>query len=270
LAPDFDQRKSNRSIYRQVSVMDEQTMSAQIQESWSLPETMVDGITERLRQAIITGTSTFRLDKLALYLSDRGPQRYFGSEYSEDDARRFADALLQELLGHYTPPDAAYETQEQYVAAALSANRSRADAIYLSHLNEIGIMWGTLVAVRAYTRGESFVARNVGLRSVWDGGHWRVKIIFMDHDSLIIPSFSEKDFYVPEALRWMMLDETYIWGRGSVLGTVGHLREIYRITDELHEQTIALARSALKKLTRRRRAHSQAIQSCEHYLTRYL
>jgi len=56
LAPDFDQRKSNRSIYRQVSVMDEQTMSAQIQESWSLPETMVDGITERLRQAIITGT----------------------------------------------------------------------------------------------------------------------------------------------------------------------------------------------------------------------
>ena len=31
-------------------------MSAQIQESWPTPETMVDGITERLRQAIITGT----------------------------------------------------------------------------------------------------------------------------------------------------------------------------------------------------------------------
>jgi DNA-binding GntR family transcriptional regulator len=30
-------------------------MSTQIQESWSIPETMVDGITERLRQAIITG-----------------------------------------------------------------------------------------------------------------------------------------------------------------------------------------------------------------------
>jgi len=44
-----------------------------------------------------------------------------------------------------------------------------------------------------------------------------------------------------------MLDETYIWGRGSVLGTVGHLREIYRITDELHEQTMVMARSALKK-----------------------
>jgi DNA-binding GntR family transcriptional regulator len=34
---------------------DQQTMSTQIQESWPIPETMVDGITERLRQAIITG-----------------------------------------------------------------------------------------------------------------------------------------------------------------------------------------------------------------------
>jgi hypothetical protein len=30
-------------------------MSAHIEESWPVPETMVDGITERLRQAIITG-----------------------------------------------------------------------------------------------------------------------------------------------------------------------------------------------------------------------
>ena len=30
-------------------------MSTQIQESWPIPETMVDGITERLRQAIVTG-----------------------------------------------------------------------------------------------------------------------------------------------------------------------------------------------------------------------
>jgi DNA-binding GntR family transcriptional regulator len=31
-------------------------MSTQIEEAWPIPETMVDGITERLRQAIITGT----------------------------------------------------------------------------------------------------------------------------------------------------------------------------------------------------------------------
>jgi DNA-binding GntR family transcriptional regulator len=30
-------------------------MSTQIQESWPTPETMVDGITDRLRRAIITG-----------------------------------------------------------------------------------------------------------------------------------------------------------------------------------------------------------------------
>ena len=30
-------------------------MSAHVEESWPIPETMVDGITERLRQAIITG-----------------------------------------------------------------------------------------------------------------------------------------------------------------------------------------------------------------------
>src|SRR6185295_7715069 len=140
-----------------------------------------------------------------------------------------------------------YETQEQYVAAALSANRSRADAIYLSHLNEIGIMWGTLVAVRAYTRGESFVARNVGLKSVWEGGEWRVKIIFMDHDSVVIPGPQEKDFYARDALPEIRLDETYLWGRpGSFLGSVGHLRSIYRTTDEVSQQGQTVARSFMR------------------------
>src|SRR5678815_5426207 len=73
-------------------------------------------------QAIISGTTSFRLDKLALYLSDKGPPNYFGSEnsYSNDDARRFVDALLEEMLGVYVPPDIAYESQQQYVGAAFS------------------------------------------------------------------------------------------------------------------------------------------------------
>ena len=202
-------------------------------------------------QAIITNTSSFRLDKLALYLSDKGPQRYFGPEtsYSHDDARRFADALLQEILGHYTPPDVPYETQQQYVAAALSAraNRSRADAIYLSHLKEIGIMWGTLIGVRAYTRGESFVARNVGLKSVWKDGEWQVKIIFMDHDALGILEPNEPDFSPCEAFFGMQLDETYLWGRVSILGTVGHLRRLYEVSDEVHQRGVELARMEAKK-----------------------
>ena len=39
-------------IRSQLQVAD---MSAHIEELWPVPETMVDGITERLRQAIITG-----------------------------------------------------------------------------------------------------------------------------------------------------------------------------------------------------------------------
>ena len=43
------------SAYWQLLVEGLETMSEQIQESWSVPETMVGGITERLRKAIITG-----------------------------------------------------------------------------------------------------------------------------------------------------------------------------------------------------------------------
>lgn len=218
-------------------------------------------------QAIITGTSTFRLDKLALYLSDRGPQRYFGSDYSEDEARRFADALLQEMLGTYTPPDVAYETQEQYVAAALSANRSRADAIYLSHLKKIGVMWGTLVAVRAYTRGESFVARNVGLKSVWEAGEWKVKIIFMDHDAMGILEPNWGDFAPEDTFFGLQLDETYLWGRVSILGTVGHLRRLYQVSDELYQRSRESARAEAKKAydkTQRKLLTEPALQSLFH------
>jgi hypothetical protein len=202
-------------------------------------------------QAIISGTSSFRLDKLALYLSDRGPKYYFDSEtsYSEADARRFADALLQEILGSYTPPDIAYQSQQQYVAAALStrANRSRADAIYLGHLKEIGIMWGTLIGVKAYTRGESFVARNVGLRSVWEDGEWKVKIIFMDHDAMGIAEPNDADFTPDDTFYGQQLDETYLWGRGALLGTVGHLRRLYQVSDAVYQRGLQLARAEAKK-----------------------
>jgi hypothetical protein len=210
-------------------------------------------------QAIISGTSSFRLDKLAVYLSDNGPRFYFGSSksYSKDDARRFADALLEEIIGIYVPPDVAYETHEQYVRAALrvSQNRGKADAIYLSFLEEIGTVWGTLISLRAYSRGESFVGRNVGLKSVWQGGEWKVKILFMDHDALGILGPYDTDFYPAEALYGLQLDETYLWGRGSILGTVGHLRRIYQISDDIYQQgqesAMAAAKKAYKKTQRK-------------------
>ncbi|MCI0557723.1 MAG: hypothetical protein MN733_04455, partial [Nitrososphaera sp.] len=113
---------------------------------------------------------------------------------------------------------------------------------------EIARFWGTLLAVRGHSRGESFVARNVGLKSFWDAGQWKVKIIFMDHDAVVIPGPQDREFYARDALPGMILDETYIWGRsGSTLGTVGHLQGIYRISDKLYQRGQALARTALKK-----------------------
>ncbi len=91
-----------------------------------------------------------------------------------------ADDVLEEVLGIYLPPEVRYRGHEHYVQAALAVpeNRTRADRNFLSVMQDIGTFWGTLLAVRGYTRGESVVARNVGLRSVWDEGEWKVKIIF--------------------------------------------------------------------------------------------
>lgn len=205
-------------------------------------------------QAILNGTSSFRLDRLAAYVSKDGARRYFkeglNTTYSRHDARRFADAVLEEVLGVYQPPDVRYQSHVQYLAAAFAVpeNRAKADCLYQSHLQEIGKFAGTILGVRGYTRGESFVSRNVGLKSYWDGGQWKVKIIFMDHDSVVIPGLQERDFYAQDSLPGMLLDETYIWGRpGSTLDAVGRLSRIYRINDDLYEQGLALARTTLKK-----------------------
>src|SRR5207244_810228 len=49
-------------------------------------------------QAILCGTSSFRLDKLATYLSDTGPKKYFKEglrvAHANGDAQRLADELL--------------------------------------------------------------------------------------------------------------------------------------------------------------------------------
>lgn len=207
-------------------------------------------------QSIVSGTSSFRLDKLATYLSEDGPQIYFiqglKRNYSNNDARRFADQLLEEVLGVYQPPNVDYINHEQYVKAALVVpeNRTRANNVYLSLLQQIATFWGTLLGIRGHTKGESFVARNVGLKSVWESGQWIVKIIFMDHDLVSIPSASEKNFYAFGSLPNMSLDERYIWGRSTpeVFATteVGYLNKIYRISPEIQEQGHALAKASLK------------------------
>jgi hypothetical protein len=205
-------------------------------------------------QAILNGTSSFRLDKLSAYLGPEGAYRYFEEglnvTYSGSDASGFADAILEEVLGVYRAPDVKYRNFEQYLAAAfaVSENRARADSVFQAILEQIGKFWGTLLGVRGYSRGESFVARNVGLKSYWQDGQWQVRIIFMDHDSLVIPGSQDQDFNPRDVLPCMTLDTTYLWGRpGAMLGSVGHLRSIYRVGDEVFEQCLALARKAARK-----------------------
>ncbi len=207
-------------------------------------------------QAIICGTSSFRLDKLAVYLSAAGPDKYFKEglrvAYTKVDEQRLADELLEEILGVYIAPQVKYETYEQYLDAAFSIaeNRARADQAYVSAIEQIAKFWGTLLAVGGYSRGESFVARNVGLKSLWEQGRWRVKIIFMDHDSIILPEQDDKHFYAKGALPNMALDESYIWRRNNprilAVSELGHLQRIYRIGNKLDAETQKMAREVLK------------------------
>lgn len=212
-------------------------------------------------QAILCGTTSFRLDKLAIYLSSQGPETYFreglATAYSKQDERRLADELLEEVLGIYHAPKVRYQTYEQYVTAAyrVEENRNRADQIYVSLLQEIARFWGTLLAFRGYSRGESFVARNVGLKSFWDNGQWRVKIIFMDHDAVVMPGPHDEKFYARGGIPNMALDDSFMWGRSSpkqfARSGVGRLHSIYRIGKECHAEGLALARVALKETYRK-------------------
>ncbi len=207
-------------------------------------------------QTIIAGTSSFRVDKLARYLSAEGAERYFkrglGVAYTRHDARRLADELLEEVLGVYRPPNARFQSYRQYVEAALNVaeNRARADETYLSLLEQLGKFWGTLMAVRGYSRGESFVARNVGLKSVWRDGEWRVHAVFMDHDALVLPGFDNENFLAQGAMPNIRMDERYLWGGSNpaqcAISDVGYLRSIYRTSDDLNAKAEILAHKALK------------------------
>ena len=197
-------------------------------------------------QAILSGTSSFRLNVLAEYLSADGPHIYFekglNAEYTKSDARRFADEILEEILCVYTPPDLKYINHKQYVEAAFSIpeNRTGADHNYLSVMRQIGTFWGTLMAIGGHSYGESFVGRNVGLKSFWDEGRWKVKVIFMDHDLL---NFLEEgaDYLRPHwSLPGTLEDESYIMGNSANGRTapseMDFLDRIYRVEKEISKK----------------------------------
>lgn len=204
-------------------------------------------------QGILSGTTAYRIDKIENYLSKNGPEQYFKNglqvAYSVDEAKQLADTVLEEILGVYRPPEVRYRNHEQYVAAALSANRARADEVYLSIVEQIAKFWGTLFSLRVHTRGESFVARNVGLKSCWEDGEWKVKIIFMDHDAVTLHGPEEHFFFADSAIPTIALDESYIWSRnprhfpGSELG---YLQRIYQIDKTVDQKGDVIARQTLR------------------------
>jgi predicted GNAT family acetyltransferase len=211
-------------------------------------------------QAILTGTSAFRLSKVAAYLSDQGPDIYFKQglrvDYSRRDARWLADSLLEEVLGLYSPPAVAYRNQVQYVAAAFAVaeNRARADRIFLDSVRQIGTFWGTLLATRGYSWGESFVPRNVGLKSFWADGCWQVKIIFMDHDCLNVVEKPEKDFHSPHIYNGVATDARFIGG-GLIYTreqqtAIYFLKLIYRVRGNVGDEGVALLYKAIRKAYR--------------------
>jgi hypothetical protein len=201
-------------------------------------------------QALLAGTSSLRLDRIASHLRRAGP-------------RELADEVLDTVLGDYEPPRRSGSWDPaglpRYVAAALAlpANRARADRVYLGLMRRIGSFWGVLAGVKGYSVGESFVARNVGLRGVWRGGRRKVEIVFMDHDNLHVSGQTADDFHPVETTWGMLTDERFILGSWSaptsVRGEAEYLDAIYRAGRPLVRQGRAALLAALDDACRRTR-----------------
>jgi hypothetical protein len=220
-------------------------------------------------QAILGGTSSFRLEQLCTYLSDSGTDDYFrrglGFDPSDEETRRFQETLLEEVLGSLAPVKIEPRAGESFVDAALAIaeNRHRADVVYLELTAQIGRFWGTVFALKFYSHGESFVGRNVGLRSVWDRGRWRPHLIFMDHDVLNI----DRDAFRPGGVIgacWR--DALYVFGNPASdrKGELDYLASIYRAAPSLRERgqesVLHAAREAFR-LTRQMMAGDARVRS---------
>ncbi len=206
-------------------------------------------------QAVIRGSSSFRLDRLALYLSDDGPEEYFvdglGRQPAPFELRWLADTVLEEVLGELTVPPVGYREYSQYVGDAfrVPGNRARADRQYLSAMGQLGDCWGTLLAMRGFSAGESFVGRNVGLKSVWRDGEWQVRVIVQDHDDLTVAGVGPRHISPWREVSAMRSDEVHILGglsgRATIPGDAGTLQAIYRVNPDVAGAGIATLKDAV-------------------------
>ena len=190
-------------------------------------------------QAILVGTTSFRLDRLQAYLSE-------GLAFDGD-----TDELLDEIIDHYIPAAGSFQSREEHVAAAFAHNRAAADRTYISILAQIGRFWGTALGMRAGSGGESFVARNAGLRKVWSGDHWQVRFISMDHDGMNLAGRKQRHFNAPKDVNAFVLDMVHILGgpigRKFFPGEVGALKAIYRVSPAIASKGLTEFRAALRE-----------------------
>lgn len=211
-------------------------------------------------QAVQSGTSSLRLDRLAEYLSPHGAKRYFGVSLKQraepDHARELADQLFEEILGDFARPHHRSRSYSRYLTDVFARNRKRADHVFLALLRELGTFWGTLAAVKGYSNGESFVSRNIGLRSEWLGTQWRVGLRFMDQDDLHLPDPRLDDFSPGGLLEGMLLDQKYVSGSKShpnPKSSLFALSQIYRVAPPVYAagvRTLKQARMSAVKKTR--------------------
>ena len=201
--------------------------------------------------SILMDTSSFRLERLESYLSPQGAELYLTqglkTSYTRSEAKWFADELLDEILGVYDSENLIYENHGQYIDAALSRsdNRARADRNYLSMMRQIGKFWGTLMGMRSHSYGESFVARNVGVKSVFEDGEWKVKVVFLDHDAMFITSVTTNHYHPLSSIPNMLTDERYIMGGHNIRGSVQCLGAIYRVNQTVEAEGYSALKNEL-------------------------
>lgn len=210
-------------------------------------------------QSILMDTSSFRLERLESYLSPSGADIYFTrglrTSYTRSEAKRFADELLDEILGVYVSENLIYENHGQYIDAALSRsdNRARADRNYVSMMRQIGKFWGTLMGIRCFSYGESFVARNVGVKSVFEDGEWKVKLVFLDHDAMYITSVRTNHYHPLSSIPNMAIDEKYIMGGHNVRGSTEALTAVYRVHQTVESDGYSALNAELRAAHRKAR-----------------
>lgn len=187
-------------------------------------------------QAIVVGTTSFRLERLRAYLND-------GVSFDGE-----TDELLDEIIDDYAPPPGQHA---DYVAAAFAHNREAADRSYLSILTQIGRFWGAVLGMRGGSGGESFVIRNAGLRKVWSEGRWQVRFISMDHDSMALAGRIHRFYNPAKNVNAFILDQAHILGGPTGKrfhpGELGALKTIYRVSPDVASAGLSAFRNALRE-----------------------